>query len=53
VTTRSLYGPRSVVYQAEKDAEAKIRRLGAELKRASDQRDILKKSAAYFTNHHE
>lgn len=59
VTTHSLYawlkkyGPRSVEYQAEKDAEAEIRRLRAELKRVSEERDTLKKAAAYFAKHHE
>ena len=59
VTPHSLYawlkkyGPRSVEYQAEKDAEAEIRRLKAELKRVSEERDILKKAAAYFAKHHE
>lgn len=59
VTTHSLYawlkkyGPRSVEYQAEKDTEAQIRRLKAELKRVSEERDILKKAAAYFAKHHE
>ena len=48
VTTHSLYswlkkyGPRSVEYQSEKDQEAEIRRLKAELKRVSEERDILK-----------
>lgn len=59
VTSHSLYtwlkkyGPRSVEYQAEKDAEAEIRRLKAELKRVTEERDILKKAAAYFAKHHE
>lgn len=59
VTTHSLYawlkkyGTRSVEYQAERDAEAEIRRLKAELKRVTDERDILKKPAAYFAKHHE
>ena len=51
VTTHSLYawmkkyGPRSVEYQAKKDAEAEIRRLKAELKPVSEEPDILKKAA--------
>jgi len=59
VTTHSLYawlkkyGPRSVEHQTEKDQEAEIRRLKAELKRVSEERDILKKAAAYFAKHHE
>ena len=59
VTAHSLYawlkkyGPRSVEYQAEKDQAAEIHRLKAELKRVSEERDILKKAAAYFAKHHE
>jgi transposase len=59
VTAHSLYawlkkyGPRSVEYQADKDQAAEIRRLKAELKRVSEERDILKKAAAYFAKHHE
>ena len=58
-TTHSLYawlkkyGPRSGQYQEEKDQAAEIRRLKAELKRVTDERDILKKAAAYFAKHHE
>jgi transposase len=59
VTAHSLYawlkkyGPRSVEYQADNDQAAEIRRLKAELKRVSEERDILKKAAAYFAKHHE
>lgn len=57
VSTHSLYawlkqyGPKSIEYQAEKDQQAEIRRLKAELKRVTDERDILKKAAAYFAKH--
>ena len=59
VTAHSLYawlkkyGPRSVEYQADKDQAAEIRRLKAELKRVSEERDILEKATAYFAKHHE
>ncbi|KMT44167.1 transposase, partial [Salmonella enterica subsp. enterica serovar Napoli] len=32
----------------QSDAQAEIRRLQKELKRVTDERDILKKAAAYF-----
>lgn len=54
ITTHSLYawikkyGPDSSVNQAQSDAQAEIRRLQKELKRVTDERDILKKAAAYF-----
>ena len=35
------------------DAEREIRRLQAELKRVEEERDILKKAAAYFAKHTE
>lgn len=56
VTTHSLYawikkfGPDKDRHQAEADKDAEIRRLKKELKRATDERDILKKAAAYFAN---
>ncbi|KRB88443.1 transposase [Noviherbaspirillum sp. Root189] len=34
--------------QAAQDQEAEVRRLKAELKRVTEERDILKKAAAYF-----
>ena len=59
VSTYSLYdwirkfGPSSDEYQAERDQQAEIRRLKKELKRVTEERDILKKAAAYFAKHHE
>lgn len=59
VSTHSMYawlkkfGARSNEYQAEQDQQAEIRRLKAELKRVTDERDILKKAAAYFAKHPE
>lgn len=54
ITTHSLYawikkhGPDSSTHKEQSDAQAEIRRLQKELKRVTDERDILKKAAAYF-----
>lgn len=54
VTTHSLYawlkkyGPQAKAYQAKTEDQAEIRRLQKELKRVTEERDILKKAAAYF-----
>lgn len=54
VTTHSLYawlrkfGKPGVVQRAEVDHSAEVRRLKAELRRITEERDILKKAAAYF-----
>lgn len=54
VTTHSLYawlrkyGPQSSEHQAKANDQAEIRRLQNELKRVTEERDILKKAAAYF-----
>jgi len=54
VTTHSLYawvkkyGPDSKEHNDLVDAQAEIKRLQKELKRATEERDILKKAAAYF-----
>lgn len=54
VTTHSLYawlkkyGPDSETYKAQTEEQAEIRRLRKELKRVEEERDILKKAAAYF-----
>jgi len=59
VSTYSLYdwirkyGARSDELQTERDQQAEIRRLQKELKRVTEERDILKKAAAYFAKHHE
>ncbi len=53
-TTHSLYawlrkfGKPGVVQRAEVDQSAEVRRLKAELRRVTEERDILKKAAAYF-----
>lgn len=54
VTSHSLYawvkkyGPDSKEHNDLSDAQAEIKRLQKELKRATEERDILKKAAAYF-----
>ena len=58
-TTHSLYawikkyGPDAEAYQAQADDQAEIRRLRKELKRVTEERDILKKAAVYFANQSE
>ena len=59
MTTHSLYawikkyGPDSVEHNAKADDQAEIRRLKKELKRATEERDLLKKAAVYFANQRE
>lgn len=59
MTTHSLYawmkkyGPDKERHQGDADKDAEIKRLKKELKRATDERDILKKAAAYFANQRE
>ena len=54
VTTHSLYawlkkyGPNSEQTTQHDDQNAEIKRLRAELKRVTEERDILKKATAYF-----
>lgn len=56
ITTHSLYawkkkfGPDSVEYNEKVSAEKEIRQLKKELKRVTDERDILNKAAVYFAN---
>ena len=56
VTAHSLYawkkkyGPNSAQHQAKSGDEAEIKRLKKELKRVTEERDLLKKAAAYFAN---
>lgn len=58
-TTNSLYnwirkyGPRSSDDQKASQESDEIRRLKKELKRVTDERDLLKKAAAYFASHPE
>ena len=54
ITTHSLYawikkyGPEAKEFNAQTEAQVEIRRLQKELKRVTEERDILKKAAAYF-----
>lgn len=54
ITSHSLYAWKKafakpeVMRRAEQDQSAEMRRLKAELKRVTEERDILKKAAAYF-----
>jgi len=47
------YGPDAETYRQQSDDTAEIRRLQKELKRVTEERDLLKKAAAYFANHPE
>ena len=57
-TTHSLYswlkryGQKSPQQASRVDDQAEIARLKAELRRVTEERDILKKAAAYFANDH-
>jgi len=59
MTTHSLYawikkyGPDSAEHNAKAAEAAEIKRLKKELKRVTDERDMLKKAAAYFANQRE
>ena len=54
VSIHSLYkwvkrlGPESEQYTKERDHDRELKRLKAELRRVTEERDILKKAAAYF-----
>ena len=54
VTTHSLYallrtfGKPGVVQRADADQSAEVRRLKTELRRVTEERDILRKATAYF-----
>ncbi|BEI22381.1 hypothetical protein KKIDH5335_07130 [Vibrio fluvialis] len=58
-TTHSLYawikryGPDSEEHLQQSAESAEIRRLQKELKRVTEERDLLKKAAAYFASHPE
>jgi len=59
MTTHSLYawkqkyGPQSTDQQAKTADEIEIKQLKKELKRVTEERDILKKAAVYFANQSE
>jgi len=44
------FGPDSAEHAAAAAEQAEIKRLNKELKRVTEERDILKKAAAYFAN---
>jgi transposase len=56
MTTHSLYawkmkyGPNAAEHEEKTATEQEVRRLKKELKRVTEERDILKKAAVYFTN---
>ena len=56
VTTHSLYawikkfGPDSAEHAAAAAEQTEIKRLNKELKRVTEERDILRRAAAYFAN---
>ncbi len=58
-TTHSLYawvkryGPDSQEHRQKSDDAAEIKRLQKELQRVTEERDLLKKAAAYFASHPE
>jgi len=49
-TWKKKYGPDSAKHNALAAEQADIRQLKKELKRVTEERDILKKAAAYFAN---
>jgi len=58
ICTKTLYHWRSLLSQATKpkqssDDQLKIAKLESEVKRVTDERDILKKAARYFANNPE
>jgi len=59
VTSDSLYawvrryGPDAAKYQTKATEQAELNRLRKELKRVTEERDLLKKAAAYFAKQSE
>ncbi len=59
MTTHSLYarikkyGPDSAEHQIKTESDQEIRRLKKELRRVTEERDLLKKAAVYFANQPE
>ena len=47
---RKKYGPDSAEHQEKVETDQEIRRLKKELRRVTQERDILKKAAVYFAN---
>jgi transposase len=50
---KKKYGPNCARHQAKSSDEAEIKRLKEELKRVTEERDLLKKAAVYFANRPE
>ncbi len=50
---KKKYGPDCAQHQGKLSDEAEIRRLKKELKRVTEERDLLKKAAVYFANQPE
>jgi transposase len=47
------YGPDAAVYQSKNAEQAELNQLRKELKRVTEERDLLKKAAAYFAKQSE
>lgn len=47
------YGPEAAKYQMKSTEQAELNRLRKELKRVTEERDLLKKAAAYFAKQSE
>ena len=52
-TNLKITGPESEKYQKQSDEASEIKHLQKELKRVTEERDLLKKAAAYFASHPE
>jgi|TARA_B100001964_G_C13927943_1_gene463162 transposase len=50
---KKKYGPDAALHEVASEDQAEIQRLKKELKRVTEERDILKKAAAYFANQAE
>ena len=50
---KRVYGPQSAGHRAKTADEIEIKQLKKELKRVTEERDILKKAAVYFANQSE
>ena len=50
---KKKYGPDSSEHQAKTETDQEIRRLKKELRRVTEERDILKKAAVYFASQSE
>jgi transposase len=50
---KKKYGPDSAEHQIKTESDQEIRRLKKELRRVTEERDILKKAAVYFASQSE